>query len=467
MALINSPVLPTQASEALKAPMTSSGGQEPVSPDAFSQTLRQQMAQAQPAAPKDKPAAPKAESNTEQGAVSNKASEPTEPAEPADKATAATGTEVAPTEKNIPHLAGKTKAKSKADENTSLANNVAKEPSSVVSPVVGVIDRASLTDANPDQKKTGVGTTEDTSAAAAGIMPWMQTMLAMRANQPAEAAKGGAEGVALTLSNGRFAAAGFDKASSQHGITNELQITPATDKDTLTAATAVVPDGKQLSSLSTKSEKTAEGFTALLNNAKLTSAEIGLPKGMEQAVRAHETTQGASTLTTPPMIETMQNTPWLQSAGVTDLSQVVTTQITTPFTDDRWQAAINQHVMQMASQSDEVASLTLSPPDLGPIQVVLKVDNQSVNPSFITDNPLVRQALEDGMQDLRDRMQSQGLQLGQTFVGNGQQAQQHFEQQSSRDSARTAAPAAESDTAIAPQTAVQPRVVRGLVDTFV
>jgi flagellar hook-length control protein FliK len=62
----------------------------------------------------------------------------------------------------------------------------------------------------------------------------------------------------------------------------------------------------------------------------------------------------------------MPQTPWLQSVGVTDLSQVVTTQITTPFTDDRWQAAINQHVMQMASQSDEVASLTLSPPDLGP-----------------------------------------------------------------------------------------------------
>lgn len=458
MALINSPVLPTQASEVLKAPMTSSGGQEAVSPDAFSQTLRQQMAQAQPAAPKDKPAAPKAESNTEQGAVSNKASEPTEPA---DKATAATGTEVAPTEKNIPHLAGKTKAKSKEDENTSLANSVAKEPSIVVSPAVGGIDPASLTDAKPDQKKTGVGTTEDTSAAAAGIMPWMQTMLAMRANQPAEAAKGGAEGSGLTLSNGRFTATG------QHGVGNELQITPATDKDTLTAATAVVPDGKQLSSPSTKSEKTAEGFTALLNNAKSTSAEIALPKGMEQAVRAHEATQGASTLTTPPMIEAMQQTPWLQSAGVTDLSQVVTTQITTPFTDDRWQAAINQHVMQMASQSDEVASLTLSPPDLGPIQVVLKVDNQSVNPSFITDNPLVRQALEDGMQDLRDRMQSQGLQLGQTFVGNGQQAQQHFEQQSSRDSARTAAPGAESDTAIASQTAVQPRVVRGLVDTFV
>jgi flagellar hook-length control protein FliK len=114
-----------------------------------------------------------------------------------------------------------------------------------------------------------------------------------------------------------------------------------------------------------------------------------------------------------------------------------------------------------------VASLTLSPPDLGPIQVVLKVDNQSVNPSFISDNPLVRQALEDGMQDLRDRMQSQGLQLGQTFVGNEQQAQQHFEQQSGRENARASASASDTDTAITPQTAVQPRVVRGLVDTFV
>jgi flagellar hook-length control protein FliK len=58
------------------------------------------------------------------------------------------------------------------------------------------------------------------------------------------------------------------------------------------------------------------------------------------------------------------------------------------------------------------------------------------------------------------------LQLGQTFVGDGQQAQQHFEQQTSRQGGQTATTASESETLLAPQ-AVNTTVARGLVDTFV
>ncbi|MFQ6334479.1 flagellar hook-length control protein FliK [Methylophilus sp. 3sh_L] len=465
MALINSPVLPSQASEALKSPMAQAGSQEPVAPDAFSQTLRKQMAQAKPSSPENKPASSKNETKTEQSATSHES--PEQP-ENASVATGHTEPEATASGKNVPQRPAKSGAKSKVDDASGQAAvdtaMITAHPAAVGNPA-STTDRTNVADAKSDDKKPSADVTEEQNPAAAGIMPWMQTMLAMRGSQPADTTKGAVDS-GLTIGNGRFVATGQDKAAVQSGSGEALQPATASVKDTLTSAVTGTQDGKQ-PAIASKSDKAGEGFAALLTSNKLANTEISLPKGMEQGIRGHESTPVSPTLTMPPMLEAMQNSPWLQAAGVTDMSQVVTTQITTPFTDERWQAAINQHVMQMASQSDEVASLTLSPPDLGPIQVVLKVDNQSVNPSFITDNPLVRQALEDGMQDLRDRMQSQGLQLGQTFVGNGQQAQQHFEQQSGREGARASASAADADTALTPQTAVQPRVVRGLVDTFV
>lgn len=469
MALINSPVLPAQASEALKSPVMPSANQAPVAPDAFSQTLREKMAQAKPASPDNKPSSPQAETESEQAPT---AQTPREQPENTADAKGNAGATVTQAEKHTPTRSGKSAAKAKTEDTSNQANQAGTDTSrlgaddTVVNTTASLTDAASAANGKSDDKKINAGGADESGAATAGIMPWMQTMLAMRASQPADNAKGSAEGAGFTIGTGRFAATGLDKTLPQQGAADVTQASAATDKEALMTAAKGVQDGKQLV-FPTKSDKAAEGFAALLANNKSASAEMTLPKGMEQALRAHESTPGNAVFTPPVLMEAMQNAPWLQSAGVTDMSQVVATQITTPFTDERWQAAINQHVMQMASQSDEVASLTLSPPDLGPIQVVLKVDNQSVNPSFISDNPLVRQALEDGMQDLRDRMQSQGLQLGQTFVGNGQQAQQHFEQQSGRENARASASASDTDTAITPQTAVQPRVVRGLVDTFV
>ena len=200
------------------------------------------------------------------------------------------------------------------------------------------------------------------------------------------------------------------------------------------------------------------------------TANAALDPGLARAAAQGRGADAGSALMnnlTQPVAQALPNSPWLSAAGVAESSPVVMSQVATPFGNERWQAAMNQHVMNMVGSGDEVASLTLSPPDLGPIQVVLKVDNQSVNTSFVTDNPLVRQALEDGLQDLRDRMQSQGLQLGQTFIGNGQQAQQHFEQQTPRQASSAHASSQETEAVAAPQTGVRSRAALGLVDTFV
>lgn len=153
------------------------------------------------------------------------------------------------------------------------------------------------------------------------------------------------------------------------------------------------------------------------------------------------------------------------NAPITHAAQVMTAQVTVAFGIKGWQEAMNNQVMRMTQQGNELATLTLSPPDLGPVQVVLRVDNQSVDTAFISDNANVRQALEDGLQDLKERMASQGLQLGNTFVGNGNQAQQHFESQARPSSTPLTAlnPNTKQDTVVAPVRTLP----IGLVDTFV
>ncbi|MES2552497.1 MAG: flagellar hook-length control protein FliK [Pseudomonadota bacterium] len=92
-----------------------------------------------------------------------------------------------------------------------------------------------------------------------------------------------------------------------------------------------------------------------------------------------------------------------------------------------WDEAISQKVIWMAGSGEQSASLTLNPPDMGPLQVVIHVHNDQADTTFISDNPEVRQALENGLSTLREKMGEAGIQLGQANISSGGQAQQEFQ----------------------------------------
>jgi flagellar hook-length control protein FliK len=311
-----------------------------------------------------------------------------------------------------------------------------------------------------------------------GISPWMQTMIAMRpttaqtdsvpkAELSTDGATATVDSEQLPAVDGNALALPLETEATAKTTAAQIPTGPAVNAEQDDQAA----DFKQLLAGNAQAEtaKESPGISETLVNAKLMAEATGDAGRTTQAfneMRGADAQADILNLPQQPAAQALSNSTWLNAAGVAQSSSVAMSQIAAPFGNERWQTAMNQHVMNMVGSGDDVASLTLSPPDLGPIQVVLKVDNQSVNTSFITDNPLVRQALEDGMQDLRDRMQSQGLQLGQTFVGDGQQAQQHFEQQTSRQGSPSSSTAGETDAAVAPQ-AIKTTVARGLVDTFV
>jgi len=132
-----------------------------------------------------------------------------------------------------------------------------------------------------------------------------------------------------------------------------------------------------------------------------------------------------------------------------------------------WDQAISQKVVWMLGAGQQSASLTLNPPDLGPLKVVISVHNDQADTTFISDNDEVRKALESGMAHLRDKMSESGIQLVQANVSTSQQSQQEFQQaaQGRRfDGAKnqTHTNVIENDN----HAKVTVRVSDGLVDTF-
>ena len=76
-----------------------------------------------------------------------------------------------------------------------------------------------------------------------------------------------------------------------------------------------------------------------------------------------------------------------------------------------WDQAIGQKIIWMVAGGNQTAELTLNPPDLGPMQVILNVSNEQTNATFISSQPDVREALESAMPKLRQMMEDAGLQL--------------------------------------------------------
>lgn len=132
-----------------------------------------------------------------------------------------------------------------------------------------------------------------------------------------------------------------------------------------------------------------------------------------------------------------------------------------------WNQALGEKIVWMAAGAQQSATLTLNPPNLGPLQVVLNVTNEQATASFFSAQPEVRQALEAAFPRLREMMNEAGIQLGQATVSADTPQQNNTPD---RQPQRIAAPFPGADEAAAG--GVQALHVpvqtagRGLIDTF-
>jgi flagellar hook-length control protein FliK len=133
-----------------------------------------------------------------------------------------------------------------------------------------------------------------------------------------------------------------------------------------------------------------------------------------------------------------------------------------------WGQALGEKVVWMAAGAQQTASLTLNPPNMGPLQIVLNVSNDQATASFFSAQPEVRQALESAFPRLREMMNEAGIQLGEATV-SAETPRQHDTPE--RQAQRLVPPFIGADDAAVPsglQTLQGParQSGRGLIDTF-
>ncbi|MFZ4698692.1 MAG: flagellar hook-length control protein FliK [Candidatus Methylumidiphilus sp.] len=84
-----------------------------------------------------------------------------------------------------------------------------------------------------------------------------------------------------------------------------------------------------------------------------------------------------------------------------------------------WRQSLGQKIVWMVEGAQQTATLTLNPPDLGPMRIVLNFSDNQVGVTFISAQPEVRAAIQAAMPRLHEMMDSAGLQMGGGNVGSG------------------------------------------------
>ncbi|MFZ6748239.1 flagellar hook-length control protein FliK [Undibacterium sp. Ren11W] len=134
-----------------------------------------------------------------------------------------------------------------------------------------------------------------------------------------------------------------------------------------------------------------------------------------------------------------------------------------------WDRALGQKVVWMIAGGLQSAELSLNPPDLGPLQVVIRVSNDQASTNFFSAQPEVREALEAALPRLRQMLSDAGVQLSDFSVGTqaSQQGNAFSDGRSNTQrSANTTNSSTAAETIISSPLPTKILSKQGLVDTF-
>ena len=142
-------------------------------------------------------------------------------------------------------------------------------------------------------------------------------------------------------------------------------------------------------------------------------------------------------------------------------------EIPTSLSAPGWDQQLGQHVVWMSSQHNQTAELRINPPDLGPVEMRLTLDQggQQATLHFSSPHAEVRDSIENALPRLREMLADAGISLGNATVGG-----ESLPQQTTPDQNRSApqAPGLTPRQQSSPDESARvfARRGNGLVDTF-
>jgi flagellar hook-length control protein FliK len=116
-------------------------------------------------------------------------------------------------------------------------------------------------------------------------------------------------------------------------------------------------------------------------------------------------------------------------ATPTPTAATTTTTIPLPLNHPQWQEAFASRVAWQVKDGLQQVNVAINPPELGPIEVRMSLQDDKVSAQFVTAHHAVRQVIEDAMPRLREMLSQSGLNLSDASVfqqapGRDGQAQQ-------------------------------------------
>jgi flagellar hook-length control protein FliK len=159
------------------------------------------------------------------------------------------------------------------------------------------------------------------------------------------------------------------------------------------------------------------------------------------------------------------------ASGTAAATQIVSTSIPVPVDHPAWGEALGHQVVWSVGQGVQQVQIHVQPPDLGPVSVHLRMQDDKTDITFVSAHAVTREALETSIPRLREIFAQEGLNLSQASVqtqmsqgnsGDGRGAAQSQAQAFDADGIRVSGPA---DQAAAMRPA-QLITRKGLVDDY-
>jgi flagellar hook-length control protein FliK len=216
-------------------------------------------------------------------------------------------------------------------------------------------------------------------------------------------------------------------------------VAPAAAQVTTTPLVATTEETPSANTVLPQSES---GLSATVKLAQQTSAATepapldGNPASTTKQQNFAATLSNAQSKITiePALFKTMEASPALVSSQPANtsaaMSQVLSSMssglpqqaaqaaVATPLNDARWPADFSQKVTWLSTTQNQVAELSLNPPDLGPLNVVLKITDNQATALFTSPHGSVRDAVENAMPKLREMLAESGITLGNATVSD-------------------------------------------------
>ncbi len=319
-------------------------------------------------------------------------------------------------------------------------------------------------------------------AAAAATAP-VTDMLAFMASltQPASAAASTVSTDAAAAGAAAAGAATAGAAASDDAASGDVQLTALESAlDNMKALSTAVTDDT-VADASGKGLALATGVAPAQTELRTTpAADAALPQGNQDAVQfqaqLRETLQQAAPAVeeAPAPVAALQ----AQAAKLDALGNpaaVPGDRIPARVGTQAWDNQVSQRIVYMVGK-EQAATLTLNPPDLGPVQIVLNVTNDQATVTFSSNQLEVRQALENAMPRLREMMSESGIALGNATVdagvpnGRGQQDNERRAQAGQGGTGGVNGDGQDATTPALNEVAPRTRTVaigdRGMVDLF-